>query len=119
MTGSGGRSSIPETSVIDPKGRGVLDPPHARGMTVVVKRRSARPSIQHPLAVRAVERKRRHVDLEPLAALAHHLIAAGHETGRGLQRHAAGIFKTFARREHRLLADHALAADFLLAPRGV
>jgi len=30
-----GRSSIPETSVIEPRGRGVLDTPHARGMTVV------------------------------------------------------------------------------------
>src|SRR6266436_6151330 len=28
-----GRSSIPKTSVIEPKGRGVLDTPHARGMT--------------------------------------------------------------------------------------
>jgi hypothetical protein len=33
MTGSGGRSSIPETSAIEPRSRGVLDPPHARGMT--------------------------------------------------------------------------------------
>src|ERR1700692_842185 len=82
------------------------------------KRRSARPSIQHPLAVRAVQRERRHVDLEALAALAHHLIAAGHETGRGRQRHAAGIFKTFARREHGLLADHALAAAVLLVACG-
>ena len=30
----GGRSSIPETPAIDPRGRGVLDPPHARGMTI-------------------------------------------------------------------------------------
>jgi hypothetical protein len=30
----GGRSSIPEKSVIEPKGRGVLDAPHARGMTI-------------------------------------------------------------------------------------
>ena len=28
-----GRSSIPETSVIEPRSRGVLDTPHARGMT--------------------------------------------------------------------------------------
>ena len=75
--------------------------------------------IQHPLAVGAVERKRRHVDLEPFAALAHHLVAAGHEARRGRQRHAAGVFEALARREHRLLADHAFAADFLLAARGV
>ncbi len=29
-----GRSSIPETAVLEPRSRGVLDPPHARGMTV-------------------------------------------------------------------------------------
>src|SRR5216683_7718834 len=28
-----GRSSIPETAVIEPRSRGVLDTPHARGMT--------------------------------------------------------------------------------------
>jgi hypothetical protein len=30
----GGRSSIPEASVIEPRSRGVLDTPHARGTTV-------------------------------------------------------------------------------------
>ena len=30
-----GRSSIPETSVVETTGRGVLDAPHARGMTAV------------------------------------------------------------------------------------
>jgi hypothetical protein len=30
----GGRSSIPETSMIESISRGVLDTPHARGMTV-------------------------------------------------------------------------------------
>jgi hypothetical protein len=30
-----GRPSIPETPMIDPRGRGVLDTPHARGMTTV------------------------------------------------------------------------------------
>ncbi len=30
-----GRSSIPETSVIESTSRGVLDAPHARGMTAV------------------------------------------------------------------------------------
>jgi hypothetical protein len=31
----GGRSSIPETLMIEPIGRGVLDSPHARGMTAL------------------------------------------------------------------------------------
>jgi len=30
----GGRSSIPETAVIEPIGRSVLDTPHTRGMTI-------------------------------------------------------------------------------------
>ena len=40
MTGSSGRSSIPETSVVETIGRGVLDSPHARGMTAVREARS-------------------------------------------------------------------------------
>src|ERR1700737_2100282 len=75
--------------------------------------------IQRPLAVGTVEREGRHVDLEPLAALAYHLVAAGHEARRGRKRHAAGVFEALARREHGLLADHAFAADFLLAAGGV
>jgi len=31
----GGRSSIPETPVMESRSRGVLDTPHARGMTTV------------------------------------------------------------------------------------
>jgi hypothetical protein len=34
----GGRSSIPETLMIESKSRGVLDTPHARGMTAVFLR---------------------------------------------------------------------------------
>jgi hypothetical protein len=33
----GGRSSIPETFMIESRGRSVLDTPHARGMTVIVR----------------------------------------------------------------------------------
>src|SRR3954454_23696899 len=69
--------------------------------------------IQRPLAVRAVERKRRHVDFEPLALRAFHLVTAGHEAGCGLKRDAAGVFEPLAGSEHRLLTDHAFAADFL------
>jgi hypothetical protein len=43
------------------------------------------PSVQHPLRLGAVERKSRHVDLELLAAFAHHLVTAGHEAGGGRQ----------------------------------
>ena len=53
------------------------------------------------------------------AGLADHLVAAGHEARCGRQRHAAGVFEAFARREHRLLPDHAFAAHFLLAAGGV
>src|ERR1700694_2613106 len=40
-SGLTGRPSIPETSVIEPRGRGVLDPPPSRGMTVENVERSA------------------------------------------------------------------------------
>src|SRR5258705_23763 len=76
-------------------------------------------SVQRPFPVRAIQRKRRHVDLETLTAFGHHLVAPGHDAGRGRQRHAGGVFEALARREHRLLADHALAADFLLVSGGV
>src|SRR5438874_477012 len=33
MTGSGGRPSIPEAAVIEPRGRSLLDTPHARSTT--------------------------------------------------------------------------------------
>src|SRR5882757_7487193 len=72
--------------------------------------------IQHPLAFRAVQRERRHVDFKAFAALVDHLVAAGHEAGGGRQRHAGGVFEALAGREHGLFADHAFAADFLLAP---
>src|SRR5258705_6314089 len=109
---------------MEPGSRGVLDTPPepviglAEGETRW-RSMTASPSIQHPLLVGAVERKRRHVDLKALAALADHLIAPGHEARRGRQRHARGVFEALARREHRLLADHALAADFLLVSGGV
>src|SRR6185369_13539669 len=74
----------------------------------------AMPLVQHPTPIGAVQRERRHVDLEPLAACVDHLVAPGHEARCGLQRHSAGVFEALARREHGLLADHALAADFLL-----
>src|SRR6478752_1307100 len=88
-------------------------------MTAVNANGSTPSSIQHPLAVGTVERKGRHVDFELLAARGDHLVAAGHETRGGRQRHAAGVFEAFARLEHRPLADHAFAVDFLLAARGV
>jgi hypothetical protein len=37
-----GRCSIPETSMIESKGRGVLDPPPARGMTIAKRSRFRR-----------------------------------------------------------------------------
>src|SRR5579872_142643 len=76
-------------------------------------------SIQNPLGLGAVERERGHVDLELLAACAHHLVAPGHDARCGRERNARGIFKAFARRERRLLADHALATHFLLPAGGI
>src|SRR6266404_3450199 len=104
-----GRPSIAEALAMDAKGRSVLDAPPEP-----VIRPAKRPdrlaghderlSIQHPPAVGAVERECRNVDLESLAAVAHHLVAAGHEAGGGRKRHAAGVFEALAGRVHRLLA---------------
>src|SRR5829696_8012748 len=46
----GGRSSIPETAVIEPRSRSLLDTPHARGMTTVVFRVSAVLDKRDPMA---------------------------------------------------------------------
>src|SRR5437588_8636682 len=75
--------------------------------------------IQRPLAVRAVERKRRHVDFEPLALRAFHLVTAHHEARRGLKRDTAGVFEPLAGSEHGLLSDDAFATDFLPVAGGV
>jgi hypothetical protein len=43
------RASIPETAVMESRGRGVLDTPHVRGMTTVAEERSdeaTRPLLQ-------------------------------------------------------------------------
>src|SRR5262249_29620952 len=53
---AGGRSSIPETAVIEPIGRGILDTPHAWGMMTAEYAARSRPS-QLP---RIGERKRAH-----------------------------------------------------------
>src|SRR5437660_12234157 len=104
--------------MIESIGRSVLDTPPSRSMridggaTASDRGPTASPSVQHPFAFGAVEREGRDVDLEPLAALADHLVASGHEARCGGKRHAGGIFKTLARREHGLFADHALAAHF-------
>src|SRR5260370_33144732 len=42
-----GRSSIPETLMIELKGRSVLDTPHARGMTIVARAKRSRPTISN------------------------------------------------------------------------
>src|SRR5262245_59811965 len=81
----GGRSSIPETAMIETMRCGVLDAPPSRGMTISSDDQRERSSVQHPLVTRAIKRKRRHVDLEPLAAFADHLIAPAHEARRGRQ----------------------------------
>src|SRR5438552_16780786 len=76
-----------------------------------------RSSIQHPLGLGAVERKGRHVHLEPLAAFTDHQIASAHEAPRGRKLHASGIFEPLARRQHGLCADQALTPPFLRSSR--
>src|SRR5258708_40199605 len=58
----GGRSSIPETLVIETRSRGVLDPPHVRGMTTLVSLRGATrpPELnERPRRPKLAERRRK------------------------------------------------------------
>src|SRR5260370_11338173 len=50
--------------------------------------------VQHPLPVRTIQRKPRHVDLEPFAAFADHLVATGHQAGSVRARNAARAFRS-------------------------
>src|SRR5260221_157246 len=68
---------------------------------------------------RTVQRKRGNIDVERLAALRDHLVAAGHKAGCGWKRHAAGVFEALAGSEDGLLSDNALASDFLVAAGSV
>ena len=49
-----GRPSIPETSMIEPRSRGVLDPPHARGTTACVKSRTLPRPRRPPSSIAAI-----------------------------------------------------------------
>src|SRR5262249_61967101 len=75
----------------------------------------SRASIDGPLPLRGIERKRRNIDVELLASLGHHAVGSGHETGGRGERHPAGVFEILTRLEHRLLAHHAGAANLLQA----
>src|SRR5262249_51613249 len=69
--------------------------------------------------VRAVERKRRDLDLKELAVKGDHPVSAGHDTRRGRQRNAARIFERSSGFEHWFLANNAGAAYFLRLADGV
>ncbi len=45
-----------------------------------------------------------------------HLVGAAHEPAGSLQRRTAGVLKDATRRDHRLFADHAIAAHLAYAP---
>src|SRR5450830_2009824 len=67
----------------------------------------AKTSIDGAFGVGRVEREGRDLDIEMLARLRHHAVAADHEAGRRGQGNSAGIFERLARPESRLLADDA------------
>jgi hypothetical protein len=69
--------------------------------------------------MRAVQGKGRDLDVETLAGFAFHLIGADHDARRRAERGAAGVLEALPRIEHRLLADHAGAADLLDLAVGV
>src|SRR5215471_19507995 len=84
------------------------------------RRSEAKPSlVDRTHCVGAVERKRRDLDFKAFAIKGDHPVGAGHETRRGRQRDAAGIFERRAGLEHRFLANNARPAYFLLLPDAV
>src|SRR5690242_14206494 len=81
---------------------------------------SLRPMSERSLVDRAprigrVERERGDFDIEMLAFLRHHPVAAGHETRRRRKRNSAGVFEGFTRLEDRLFSDDARTLDLLQA----
>src|SRR5262245_14462963 len=109
-----GRPSIPETSAIEPMGRGVLDTPHARGMTGECEARVAPSQLPrigkrkrtYPPRVLVQDQRARDRRLGALAAvlaLAKPAVDADRCAFRLLQIHAGGID------EFRRMAD--LAAE--------
>src|SRR5215472_13789456 len=74
---------------------------------------ATRRSVDRPLGLGAVERERRNLDVEPLAARRHHAVGPDHEARGRRQRHAAGVLVGRARLEHGLLADHTRAPHLL------
>src|SRR5208282_4671203 len=69
-------------------------------------------SVQPRWLVGTVERESRNLNIEILAGLVFHLIAARHDARRSRERRTAGVFEGVAGFEPRLLADHARAAHF-------
>ncbi len=64
----------------------------------------------------AIQREGRDLNLELLTLFVFHLVGAGHDARRRSKRGAAGIFKTVAGLQHRLLADHTGAAHIMRLP---
>src|SRR5262249_15466776 len=75
----------------------------------------SRASIDGPLPLRGIERKRRNIDVELLASLGHHAVGSRHETGGRGGRHPAGVFEILALLAPWLRAPRAGAASRLQA----
>src|SRR5882757_5758352 len=69
--------------------------------------------------MRAVERERRDLDFKALAIKRDHPVGAGHESGRGGQRNAAGVFERRSGLQHWFLANDAGTSHFLPLPNAV
>src|SRR6266481_3702415 len=69
--------------------------------------------------MRAVERERRDLDFKALAIKRDHPVGAGHESGRGGQRNAAGVFERRSGLQHWFLANDAGTSHFLPLPDAV
>src|SRR5690606_9970700 len=69
--------------------------------------------------MRTIEGEGRNLDPESLAVVFLHFIATFHDAAWRRKGAAAGVAKAAAGRQHRLLANHARARDFLYRASGV
>src|ERR1700722_1911239 len=67
--------------------------------------------IQQYTLILGVQRERWYLDIEPLAAIAFHLVTPTHHPRRRVKRRTAGVYMTFAGPEKWLLPNNAQSLD--------
>ena len=69
--------------------------------------------IHHQPLIRTIQRKRRYLNIKPLAAFAFHQVTSAHHPPRRVEGSAAGVFIALARLEYGLLPNHPRPLDFI------